>query len=529
MKNVWLGTVALAAFAIAGPSQAADLNGKPAYKAPPVALASSWTGFYAGLGLGFRTSRTDATTTSGSVGTTVLDLATVISSEPFDGTGFRAAPYFGFNWQFIPQWVASIEGDFGFANQSTRLAGFRGSPAFLSTGSDADGLAVRTRWDSSLRGRLGYLVAPTTLAYATGGIAWQNYEVTSTCAGAAPCVTSGFSPLIISNSATKPGWNLGGGIETALGGHWLARAEYRYADFGSAPFNATRSSPLLARNPTVDNFDVTLRTHTATFGLAYKFGDPITSGDTGGTAAPFAMTPSPAMTSWSGPYTGFGLGAHASRADVATTSLLTGGIQQSLSGNRSATSEPLNGLAFRQSLFAGFNWQFARQWVAGVEGDIGYAGQKTTLGGLSFAPLSNSSDGVGSSLTERITWDAGLRARLGVLVRPATLIYAAGGAAWQHFEVTSTCASSACAANGYLPATIENSATKPGWTVGGGLETALSGNWLARGEYRYADFGTSPFTISRSSTTASLNPTIDNFDVKLRTHTVTFGLAYKFN
>jgi outer membrane immunogenic protein len=307
----------------------------------------------------------------------------------------------------------------------------------------------------------------------------------------------------------------------------LARAEYRYADFGSAPFNATRSSPIPSRNPTVDNFDVTLRTHTATFGLAYKFGDPIASSDTGRTAVPFATMPSSATSLWNGPYAGFGLGAHASHNDVTTTSLLIGGTQQSLTN--SATSEPLDGLAFRQSLFAGLNRRYARQWVAGVEGDIGYAGQKTTLGGLSFAPLPDSANGVGGGLAARITWDFGLRARLGVLVTPATLIYGTGGAAWQHFDVTSTCASFGCAAFGYAPAVIANRTTKPGWTVGGGFETALWGNWLGRAEYRFADFGTSSFTVSRSSTFASLNPTIDTFDVKLRTHTLTFGLAYKFN
>ena len=65
-------------------------------------------------------------------------------------------------------------------------------------------------------------------------------------------------------------------------------------------------------------------------------------------------------------------------------------------------------------------------------------------------------------------------------------------------------------------------------TVGAGVETALSSNWFARAEYRYADFGSSAFTIIRSSSFASLNPTIDNFNVALRTHTATFGLAYKF-
>jgi outer membrane immunogenic protein len=64
MKKVWLGSIALAALAIAGSAQAADMNASPVYKAPPPVVAPSWTGFYAGLGVGLRASRADATTTS---------------------------------------------------------------------------------------------------------------------------------------------------------------------------------------------------------------------------------------------------------------------------------------------------------------------------------------------------------------------------------------------------------------------------------------------------------------------------------
>ena len=80
----------------------------------------------------------------------------------------------------------------------------------------------------------------------------------------------------------------------------------------------------------------------------------------------------------------------------------------------------------------------------------------------------------------KTTWDASLRGRIGTLLTPATLAYATGGVAWQHFEVSSTCVSDTCASIGISPAGASNSATKPGWTVGGGLETALWHHWLAR-------------------------------------------------
>jgi outer membrane immunogenic protein len=50
-------------------------------------------------------------------------------------------------------------------------------------------------------------------------------------------------------------------------------------------------------------------------------------------------------------------------------------------------------------------------------------------------------------------------------------------------------------------------------------------HWLARVEYRFADYGTLSSTLLQGPTT-----NIDAFtsDVKLKTHSVLVGLAYKF-
>jgi outer membrane immunogenic protein len=48
----------------------------------------------------------------------------------------------------------------------------------------------------------------------------------------------------------------------------------------------------------------------------------------------------------------------------------------------------------------------------------------------------------------------------------------------------------------------------------------LGSHWLARAEYRYAGYG-------HSSLTAMSTPP-STFDFALRTHTVNFGVAYKF-
>ena len=37
------------------------------------------------------------------------------------------------------------------------------------------------------------------------------------------------------------------------------------------------------------------------------------------------------------------------------------------------------------------------------------------------------------------------------------------------------------------PVTATATTTLTGWTAGGGIEAGFWGNWLVRGEYRYAD------------------------------------------
>jgi outer membrane immunogenic protein len=93
--------------------------------------------------------------------------------------------------------------------------------------------------------------------------------VTSTCnIGGDNGCGLGLPPVVVTNAATKFGGTIGAGIETLVGGNWFARAEYRYTDFRPSGFTITRG--VVA----IDNFDVALRTHTATFGVSYKFGGP---------------------------------------------------------------------------------------------------------------------------------------------------------------------------------------------------------------------------------------------------------------
>jgi opacity protein-like surface antigen len=91
-----------------------------------------------------------------------------------------------------------------------------------------------------------------------------------------------------------------------------------------------------------------------------------------------AYTPPPPVFNWTGFYVGGGLGLRSTETDWNTTSLEAFGNPVALSG---ANSEPLNGTAFRYSGYLGYNWQFAPQWLIGIEGDVGGGNKTVTLTG----------------------------------------------------------------------------------------------------------------------------------------------------
>jgi outer membrane immunogenic protein len=286
---------ALVALTAAGSAAAADLRARPVYKAPMAAPAASWNGFYVGLGAGARWTETQATVTS------IIDSGTNINGAPVSGpeaglpdqsrqmnaTAFRISPYVGYNWQVAPQWLIGIEGDWGIASKTTSIPGMYPSALFTGINTGADTFSVKTTWDASARLRAGYLVSPSWLLYLTGGAAWLHVESTAACGSAlstacfnlaAPIGGLFFTQGIFTHSTTRLGWTIGGGAETMLAPHWIARAEYRYADFGTITNTDTltftpAAALIFGINSRTPTYDLRIRTHTATIGIAYKLGD----------------------------------------------------------------------------------------------------------------------------------------------------------------------------------------------------------------------------------------------------------------
>jgi outer membrane immunogenic protein len=284
MRHLTIAAIAVCTIVFTQIASASDLPRKaPAYMPPPLPVFS-WTGFYVGAALGAKWERDEWTATSLADSNVGGVRSPIDSSSPrnYDSTAARFGGFLGYNWQFAPQWVAGIEGDWAYANATTSSGGFPGCTNAVCTigfGAAPNGLvaggdltSVKTRWDASVRGRLGILATPDLLLYGTGGIAWQNVKVSGACG---PWQNSFYCngapqpvPSAVTQTDTLTGWTVGAGAEWHAWGNWLVRGEYRYANFGT-------SSYVFPFGTTVTNntyrFDLKNETHIATFGLAYKF------------------------------------------------------------------------------------------------------------------------------------------------------------------------------------------------------------------------------------------------------------------
>jgi outer membrane immunogenic protein len=276
MKKILLGAVAIVAIGIA-PSLAADLPAKTYTKAPPmVAAANDWSGFYVGGSIGERWTDTDWRTTGFQYfGQAVTPPDPTTASTTFKTSGFHFGGYAGYNWQWSNV-VAGLEGSIGGVDQSkTTRADFPGTLFGPTNGLDHSSAASDI--DGSIRGRVGYLVLPTMLAYATGGLAVQRVTFGVDCRGVpgnnSMCNTTNSD----SRSAVLTGWTIGGGLEAMFGSHWVARLEYSYADFGNRQISLLNTALVPGPNTGDPAVFASTRvsTQTLSVGLAYKFGGPV--------------------------------------------------------------------------------------------------------------------------------------------------------------------------------------------------------------------------------------------------------------
>ena len=224
--------------------------------------------------------------------------------------------------------------------------------------------------------------------------------------------------------------------------------------------------------------------------------------------------PAIALPNWTGFYLGGNIGSSVGAHPSNVTALSGGGLitvapgTPLFGGSRNFMLAPDG---WNGGVQAGYNWQFAPQWLVGVEADIQFsaakdgtdcnlpcgapigltAGAGTRLFPVTFSENSNHSE---------LNWFGTLRGRLAYAAGPA-LFYATGGLAYGEVSSSGRVAGAIIGAISgtqfsTFAGSFDSSDVRTGWTAGWGIEAQLGGNWSVKKEYLYLDLGTSTNTFN---------------------------------
>ena len=204
MKKFLLGTVALVALGATVPALAADLAAGPYTTAPAYAAPIyNWTGFYIGGHVGGAFSSEN-------------NFNGLVLGNSNDGR-FLGGLQAGADYQFAPNWVAGIEGQYSWLSSNNNGAIFPNGYVYTNN----------QRGLGSVTARIGYAWGPA-LVYAKGGYAYSDNRQTLALAGV---------PVAFAfDSGHSDGYTVGAGVEYMFAQNWSAKAEYQYYNFGNSRF-----------------------------------------------------------------------------------------------------------------------------------------------------------------------------------------------------------------------------------------------------------------------------------------------------
>jgi outer membrane immunogenic protein len=277
--------------------------------------------------------------------------------------------------------------------------------------------------------------------------------------------------------------------------NWFMKSEYRVTEYD-------RKNVAIVGFPPALGISFKPYVQTVSTSLVYRFnamGVPVA------TSSPIYTKASVAYN-WTGFYLNGGGGYELWQADQ----------QGTFFGTRLGPSDRSGGRGFFGMVGGGYDYQFARYWVAGIFADAQFGDVKGTI----------SSPGFDSGMTNNnMSWAIG--SRLGYLVTPNVLSYVNAGYTNGHFKGTTLALSQV-----NLPDTV--SATKfnaNGWFVGGGIENSLNSfgisapGWFMKTEYRVAEYGRKDVIFL--DTAGAVSPTGTSF--KPFVQTISTSLVYRFN
>jgi opacity protein-like surface antigen len=232
MKSWLRGVCAAVAIsaALVSSANAADMYVKA--RPAPLVQVYNWTGFYVGAHVGYQSGR-------------------VVNDCPPPGCPDRSPESFfggvqaGFNYQTASNWVLG-------AWVNVPIAQHKFNDATSALGFDAE-----LKWAVAAGGRIGYAF-DRWLPYVLAGVVVGEARAKNDLFFGGP----GLSPW---ETHRHVGYTVGAGLEYAIDRNWSAFGRYAYVDFEKVAY------PIVyAPN---ERFGFT--THTAAFGVNYRFGSPV--------------------------------------------------------------------------------------------------------------------------------------------------------------------------------------------------------------------------------------------------------------
>jgi outer membrane immunogenic protein len=190
------------------------------------------------------------------------------------------------------------------------------------------------------------------------------------------------------------------------------------------------------------------------------------------------------------------------------------------------------GVGFLGGGQAGYNWQTGA-FVLGVETDFDGSTLSKSFNnvGVPFAgagvPAALAGDFLSVNGKASLSWLGTTRARIGFVATPDNrlMIYGTGGVAYgggtSNFSVFDSTTGSLF--------TGSPSSTRVGWVVGGGVEYAVTNNITVKGEYLYADLGSSTFNTVGNAAAATFFPgVVATAKLSYNASIIRAGVNYKF-
>lgn len=407
--------------------------------------------WHAGGNIGYSWGRT--TTTSSALPFATDDLqgfgsfgfqgATNAQSANVNGVigGFQT----GYVGQIAPHWLGGVETDFQWSRQRGSGHGVLGGNAAECTTDNCSFLSLhdvttRLDWFGTVRGRAGYETNGLWF-YGTGGLAYGKVSVSGSNT---LVLTDNTGPAVIGTFVTpfnysqvKGGWTAGFGVEGLIGdGHWRWKAEYLHIDLGSI------NGAIFGIIPGVQANTAHFTDEIVRVGFNYRFdqtSDPMNA--FGADLPTKALKAPPASFRWTGWYAGVNagyidtIGKTNTDADIITTS---NEPENAANLVRTATNQFNDGRqGFLGGAQAGYNYQFSRSFVAGIEADIqGTSLDRNFTATNTALSTSGNSWTASTQVSNSLDYLGTVRGRIGVTPTPNLLVYSTGGLAFGRVHST---------------------------------------------------------------------------------------------